>query len=114
MIARKVYVRVKPNALKAFADLLETEICPWLRTQAGFLDLIALAAPDASEVQVLSFWGHGENGQDAHCSPYPDEMLHKLEKLLDGISHARTFDIVSSTIERFAPERRKEEPVEIG
>ena len=93
---------MKPNALRAFADLMETEICPWLRTQPGFMDLITLAAPDDSEVQVLSFWGQAGNGQNDPCSPYPDEMLQKLEKVLDGISHPRTFDIVSSTIERLA------------
>jgi len=107
MIARKVYVRVKPNALKTFADLLEAEISPWLRSQAGFLDLITLAAPDASEVQVLSFWDHAGSGEADQGSPYPDEMLRKLETVLDGISHPRTFDIVSSTIERFAPQRRE-------
>jgi hypothetical protein len=43
MFARKVAARLRPDSLAEFANLMEFEVLPWLRTQKGFLDLIILA-----------------------------------------------------------------------
>ena len=102
MFARKVAVRLKPNALDQFTNLLEGGILPWLRTQEGFLELITLADPDGTEVQVLSFWDLQDNAQAYNSSGYPG-VVKILETLLDGIPYVKTFEVVSSTIERFAP-----------
>jgi len=102
MFVRKVSVRLKSHALKEFTSLMECEILPWLRTQEGFLDLITLAAPDGSEVQALSFWEQEENAQAYNDSGYP-AVLKILAALLDGVPYVKTFEVVSSTLERFAP-----------
>jgi hypothetical protein len=111
MVVRKVSVRLKSNALKEFINLMEDEILPWLRMQEGFLDLVTLAAPDGSEVQTLSFWDLEDNAQAYNSSGYP-QVLQILAELLDGIPYVKTFEVASSTLERFAtPQLRETESV---
>jgi hypothetical protein len=94
VVARKVTARLKPNSLTEFTTLLEREILPWLRNQAGFLDLITLAVPNSGEVTTISFWDDNSGG-------YP-EAVKILAKLLDGTPYVKTFDVVSSTFQRVA------------
>ena len=101
MFARKVAARLKPNSLTEFTNIIEREVLPWLRTQEGFLDLITLAVPDGSEVTTISFWDQEGNAQAYHSSGYP-EVLKILGKLLDGTPYVKTFDVVSSTLQRTA------------
>lgn len=107
MFARKVCVGLKPGALRMFSHLMEFEVLPWLRTQEGFLDLITLAGQEGLELQVLSFWqnqGHAEACNGA----YPAGVTRILEALLDSIPNGRTFEVVTSTVERLAPPRTSE------
>ncbi len=96
MFARKVSVRLKPDCLDKFTNLMEREILPWLRRQKGFLDLITLALPDGSEVATLSFWDHEDNAQFFSASGYP-QVIEVLEEILDGKPYVKTFEVVSST-----------------
>jgi hypothetical protein len=96
MFARKVAGLLKPNSLREFANLLESEILPWLRKQEGFLDLIVLAVPNSREVATISFWDHQTNAETYDTRGYP-EVLEILEKLLDGPPYVKTFDVISST-----------------
>lgn len=107
MFARKVSVPLKPGALKSFTSLMECELLPWLRTQEGFLDLITLAAPDGIEVQAISFWDQQGRAQSGNCG-YPEQVLSILEALLDGNPYGKTFEIVSSTLEKFVVSRPQE------
>ena len=107
MFARKVAARLKPNSLTEFTNIIEREILPWLRTQEGFLDLITLAVPDGSQVTTISFWDQKGNAQAYHSSGYP-EVLKILGKLLDGAPYVKTFDVVSSTLQRTALARPPE------
>jgi hypothetical protein len=97
MIARKVAVRLKPNSLTEFTNLMEGEILPWLRKQEGFLDLITLAVPDGREVATISFWDQKGNAQAYSPSGYP-EVAKILGKL----------NVVSSTFQGVAPARPPE------
>lgn len=101
MVARKVAARLKPNSLTEFANLMEREILPWLRTQEGFLDLITLAVPNSNEVATISFWDEKANAQAFNSSGYP-EAVKILEQLLDGKPYVKTFEVVSSTFPRVA------------
>src|SRR5262249_48271628 len=102
MFARKVSVRLKPDTLEKFTQLMERDIVPWLRTQEGFLDLIVLATPDGAEVQTISFWDHKGNAEAYNSTGYP-AVVKSLEVLLDTIPFVKTFEIVSSTIGRPIP-----------
>ncbi len=101
MFARKVSVRVKPNSLGKFTNLMEREILPWLRRQKGFLDLITLALTDGSEVATISFWDREDNACAYNASGYP-QVLEVLEEILDGIPYVKTFEVVSSTLHAIA------------
>jgi hypothetical protein len=99
MFARKVAARLQPDSLKAFTEVIQEEVLPWLRKQEGFLDLITLAAPDGSEVATISFWDQEGNAKEFDASGYP-EAVKLLGELLDGDPYVKTFDVVSSTFER--------------
>ncbi len=107
MFARKVAVRLKPNSLAEFTNLVDHEILPWLRKQEGFLDLITLAATDGLEVAAISFWDHKRNAEAYSSWGYP-EVLKILDELFDGAPYVKTFDVVSSTLQRIALARAAE------
>jgi hypothetical protein len=98
MFARKVSVRLRPNSLRKFTNLMEREILPWLRKQQGFLDLITLCRPDGSEVATISFWDQEGNAQAFDASGYP-QVIEVLEEMLDGIPYVKTFEVLSSTFQ---------------
>jgi hypothetical protein len=108
MFARKVTARLKPNSLSEFANLMEHEILPWLKTQRGFLDLIILAAPGGGELTTISFWDQQADADAYHSSGYP-EVIEILERLLDDCPYVKTFDVVSSTFRRAVARASKEE-----
>jgi hypothetical protein len=102
MFARKVSACLKPNRLKMFRHLMECELIPWLRKQEGFLDLIILTDAEEIEVQVISFWERNANAEACSVG-YPEGVLRNLEELLNRIPVGKTFAVVSSTLDRFAP-----------
>jgi hypothetical protein len=101
MFARKVAARLKPNSLSEFTNLMSSEILPWLRTQDGFLDLITLAAPDASEVAAITFWKDRSTAHSCDCVHHP-HVVNILGNLLDGAPYMKTFDVVASTLHRLS------------
>ena len=105
MFVRKVAVRLKPNSLTEFTNLIEYEILPWLRTQEGFRGLITLAVPDGREVATISFWEHQRDAQAYDSSGYP-ESLRILANLLDGVPYLKTFNVVTSTFQTTGPLRQ--------
>ena len=64
-------------------------------------DAITLAVPGGREVVAISFWEQKENAQAYSSTGYP-EVLKILERFLDGTPHVRTFDVVSSTVQKVA------------
>jgi hypothetical protein len=97
---------------------MEREILPWLRKQEGFLDLITLAVPHSREVATISFWDHQANAETYNTCGYP-EVVEILKKLLDGTPYVKTFDVVSSTLQKVAPVAETEHlrdagPTELG
>ena len=107
MFARKVAVRLKPNSLTEFTNLMESAIVPWLQSQEGFQDLIILSVPDGGEVTTISFWDHKGSAQAYNSSGYP-EVLKILGNLLDGTPYIKTFEVVSSTLQRVSSARPTE------
>ncbi len=107
MFARKVAVLLKPDSLPAFTNLMECEILPWLRKQEGFLDLVTLAVTDSREVATITFWDHQANAEACITSSYP-EVEEILGRLLDAGPYVKTFDVVSSTLQRATLEQQPE------
>lgn len=102
MFVRKVATRLKPGAQDEFVRMMEQQVLPWLRQQEGFLDLIILVAPDQSEIATLSFWREQAYAENYAVAGYP-EVLSLLEKLLDARPYVKTFEVVSSSMEKLSP-----------
>jgi len=99
MFARHVAVKLKPGTLTEFTRVMDNEILPWLRKQKGFLDTITLAVPGGREIVSISFWDQEKNAQVYNSTGYP-EVLHILQNILAGTPQVRTFDVVSSTLQK--------------
>ena len=101
MFARNVSVNLKTNTLAEFTKAMESEILPILRKQKGFQDEVTLCVPGGREVVAISFWDQKENAEAYNSTAYP-EVLKILGKFIDGTPHVRTFDVVSSTLQKRA------------
>ncbi|MFZ0862628.1 MAG: hypothetical protein WCA27_21750 [Candidatus Sulfotelmatobacter sp.] len=101
MFVRNVSLYLKPNTITEFVQAMNSEIILLLRKQKGFQDAITLAVPGGREVVAISLWEQKENAQAYNSTGYP-EVLKILEKFLDGPPHVRTFDVVSSTVQKVA------------
>ena len=99
MFARHVSVKLRPGTLAEFTRVMDSEILPWLRKQKGFLDTITLAIPGGREIVSISFWDQEESAQVYNSMGYP-EVLEILKKVLAGTPQVRTFDVVSSTLQK--------------
>ncbi len=97
MFVRKVAARLKANTLPEFINIIEKGILPWLREQEGFVDLIVLAMRGSDEVATISFWEHEADAEAWATNGFP-EATERLEKILDGRSYVKTFDVLSSTV----------------
>ena len=110
MFARHVAVKLKLGTLAEFTRVMDNEILPWLRKQKGFLDMITLAIPSGREIVSISFWDHEESAQVYNASSYP-EALQTLKDILSGTPQVRTFNVVSSTLQKvdspFVPAGRR-------
>jgi hypothetical protein len=99
MFARHVAVKLRPCKLAEFTRVMDNEILPWLRKQKGFLDAITLAMPGGIEIVAISFWDQEKSAQTFNSMGYP-EVLEILKNILAGTPKVRTFDVVSSTLQK--------------
>ncbi len=102
MFARHVAVKLRPDTLAEFIRVMDNEILPWLRRQKGFLDTMTLAVPGGREIVSISFWDQEESAQVYDSASYP-QALEILKKILAGTPQVRTFDVVSSTLQKIGP-----------
>ena len=102
MFARHVAVKLKPGTLTEFTRVMDNEILPWLGKQKGFLDAITLAVPGGREIVSVTFWDREENAKAYISMGYP-EVLEILKNILSGTPQVRTFDVVSSTLQKVDP-----------
>ncbi len=99
MFARHVAVKLRPDTLAEFIRVMDNEVLPWLRKQKGFLDTITLAVPGGREIVSISFWDQQKSAEVYDSTSYP-QALEILKKILAGTPQVRTFDVVSSTLQK--------------
>ena len=99
MFARHVAVKLRPDTLAEFIRVMDNEVLPWLRKQEGFLDTITLAVPGGKEIVSISFWDQEKSAEVYNSTSYP-QALEILKKILAGTPQVRTFDVVSSTLQK--------------
>jgi heme-degrading monooxygenase HmoA len=101
MFARNISIRLKPNSVAEFTQLIENEALPLLRKQKGFRDEITLVAPDGREAVGISLWDQKENAEAYSRDAYP-ELLKALGKAVEGTPQVRTYEVCNSTFHKIA------------
>ena len=101
MFARSVSIRLKPNKVAEFTQMIENETLPVLRKQKGFQDEITFVAPGGAEAVGISLWDQKENADAYSCDAYP-EMLKALGKVVEGTPQVRTYEVSNSTFHKIA------------
>lgn len=101
MFARSVSIRLKPNSLAEFTQMIETETLPLLRKQKGFQDEITFVVPGGAEAVGISLWDQKENADAYGRGPYR-EVLKGLEKVVQGTPQVHTYEVSNSTFHKIA------------
>ena len=96
MFARNVAVRLRPNTLTEFNQILEKQVMPIMRKQAGFRDELTLAAESGNFVNAISLWDSKEQADAYDKNVYP-QVLKSLEKVLDGAPKVHVSNVITST-----------------
>ena len=101
MVARRVFLKLKPDSVGEFTDRMEKEVLPLLRAQQGFCDEITFVVSDESKAFAISLWDCRED-----ADTYAREQDAKVEKILapfvEGDPAVATYDVVNSTFHKIA------------
>ena len=99
MFARSISIRLKPNSVAEFTQLIEKETLPLLRKQKGFQDEMTFVAPGGTEAVGISLWDQKENAEAYNRGTYP-EVLKALGKVVEGTPQVHTFEVSNSTFHK--------------
>jgi heme-degrading monooxygenase HmoA len=101
MFARNLALRLRPNTLNEFRQIVDSQIIPLLRQQAGFKDVVTFAMTGGTDVVAISLWDTQEHAQAYATAAFPI-VLRSLANVLDGNPKLRVSDIVNSTFHQVA------------
>ena len=101
MFARSVSIRLKPNSLAEFTQMIEKETLPMLRKQKGFQDEITFVAPGGAEAVGISLWDQKENADAYNRGSYP-QVQKSLAKVVEGTPQIQTYEVSNSTFHKIA------------
>src|SRR5713101_7175974 len=101
MFARSISIRLKPNSVAEFTQLIEKETLPLLRKQKGFQDEMTFVAPGGTEAVGISLWDQKENADVYSRDAYPG-VLKALGKVVEGTPEVRTYEVCNSTFHKIA------------
>jgi len=101
MYARSVSIRLKPNTVAEFTQLIEKEALPLLRKQKGFQDEITFIDAGGRTAVGISLWDQKENADAYSRAAYP-ELLKALGKVVEGTPEVQTYQVSNSTFHKIA------------
>ena len=99
MYARTVFLRLRPDTGARFAQIIEDEILPLLRTQNGFENQITLVAPDGRDVVAISIWDQKESAELYGSTAYPQVLQH-LTNVVERTPDVRGYEVVNATFQK--------------
>ena len=99
MFARKLNLKLKPNAMPEFQRALETNVLPLLRKQPGFKDELTFMVPGGNELFAISLWEKKELMDIYVKETYP-QVNKVLEKMMEGAPEVKTFEVATSTFHK--------------
>jgi hypothetical protein len=101
MFSRSISIRLKPNSVAEFTELIERESLPVLRKQKGFQDEITFVVPGGAEAVAISLWDKKENAEAYGRDAYPG-VLKSMGKVVEGTPQVRTYEVCNSTFHKIA------------
>jgi hypothetical protein len=101
MYARFVSIRLKPNTVAEFTQLIEKEALPLLRKQKGFQDEMTLVDAAGKTAVGISLWDQKENADAYSRAAFP-ELLKALWKVIEGTPDVHTYQVSNSTFHKIA------------
>jgi hypothetical protein len=101
MFARSVSIRLKPNSVAEFTQMIEKETLPVLRKQKGFQDEVMFVAQGGGEAVGISLWDQKEDADAYSRAAYPG-VLKALAKVVEGTPQVRTYEVSNSTFHKIA------------
>jgi steroid delta-isomerase-like uncharacterized protein len=99
MYARNVSLRIKQGKLAEFNRMLDTEVLPILRRQAGFREEITFAQAGDVDITAISLWDSKEQAEAYHASEYP-KVLKAVNAVLDGTPRLQHLNVIQSTMQQ--------------
>ena len=110
MFARSISIRLKPNSLAEFTQMIEKETLPQLRKQKGFQDEITFVATGGREAFAISLWDEKENADAYSRDTYPG-VLKALGKVVEGMDTVKSICQVPLLHEQGTPQGAPARPV---
>jgi len=99
MFARSISIRLKPNSVADFTQLLEKETVPMLRRQKGFQDEMTFVTPGGTDAIGITLWDQKENADAYGRDAYPG-VLKALGKVVEGTPQVHTYEVCNSTFHK--------------
>ncbi|HYW65848.1 MAG TPA: hypothetical protein VFB10_04020 [Candidatus Dormibacteraeota bacterium] len=101
MFVRKVTTALKPDSVSKFSLVMEQEVIPLLRKQAGFQDELTLFAPGEDAVTSISLWDKASDAE-AYSQRTFTSVLKLLAALIEGTPEVDTYEVLNSTFHKIA------------
>jgi len=101
MFARSVSIRLKPNSVTEFTNLIENETIPLLRKQKGFRDEMTFVTADGKEAVGISLWDEKEQADTYNRDSYP-QVLKAMGRVVEGTPQVHSYEVSNSTFHKIA------------
>ena len=101
MFARSVSIRLKPNSIAKFTQMIDEETLPLLRKLKGFQDEITFFVPGGREAVGISLWDQKKNAEGYSRDGYPG-VLKALGNVVEGTPQVRIYEVANSTFHKIA------------
>jgi hypothetical protein len=89
-------MKLRPNSASELTRIIDREVLPLLRKQAGFCDEVTFIAPERSEAVTNSFWDTKADAEAYGDATYP-LVLKALGNVVEGAPVVETFELANST-----------------
>ena len=101
MYARKVSMKLKPNAAEQFGQKFEKDVMPMLRKQPGFQDEMTFTTREGREAFAISLWDRKESAEAYAKNAFRD-VLKVLEPLTEGDPRVQNCEVCTSTLHKIS------------
>ncbi len=105
MFTRIVECYVKKEKRQEFSDKIQNHVLPILRTQPGFVDLLALSSEDEPDRTIsISLWKSKADADRYHNAHYP-QIVDSIRPLLRDEPSVEFYNVETSTAHKVTMEK---------